>query len=170
MSKSIAKYLLFALVLITLHSGAGFGQTAKPLRFEDFAAKVETPKKKTPNLSSHKEARLFRTNLRRAAKGGVNFAGRYALTYWGCGSGCGVGALVDLRTGRVFFPGPLQGVQGEEWPNTQIPLGFRNNSRLLILNGYEPNNHGNSERYGNHYYVWNGSMLRKIKFVRRSLE
>ena len=48
---------------------------------------------------------MFRTRLNEAARSGdVNFAGRYILTTWGCGSGgCREGAIVDAKNGDVFW-------------------------------------------------------------------
>ena len=51
------------------------------------------------------DSRAFRTRLREAARGRPNFAGRYIVTAWGCGTGCEVGAAIDAKTGRVhWFP------------------------------------------------------------------
>ena len=48
---------------------------------------------------------MFRTRLIEAARSGnVNFAGRYILTTWGCGSGgCREGAIIDAKNGDVFW-------------------------------------------------------------------
>lgn len=159
------KFLLIAILIISL---GALGQTHKIPEFEQYSVKVDRSKGKAPNLHSHKDARLFRTNLRNAAKSGVNFAGHYALTYWVCGSSCGIGAIVDLRSGNVFFPTQLNGVWAEEWPGSRIPFGFRANGRLFILHGYLPNDYnGDRVTYGYHYYLWNGSKLKPIEFVRK---
>jgi hypothetical protein len=142
-------------------------QSKKTPTFAQYGVSVRTARAKPPNLKSHKDARLFRTNLRNAAKNGINFAGHYALTYWGCGSSCGVGAIVDLHDGTVFFPKQLNGVWAQEWPDSKmIPFGFCKNSRLLILYGYLPDDYnGDRVKYGYHYFVWNGSRLKHVKFV-----
>lgn len=44
----------------------------------------------------------FRTHLRRALKGGVNFGGHYVLTTPGCGTSCLNPILVDVKTGKVY--------------------------------------------------------------------
>ncbi len=149
-------------------SATGYAQSTSVPRFDRYKVTVSKSKPKPPDLRSHKDAKLFRTNLRNAGKTGVNFAGHYALTYWGCGASCGVGAIVDLKTGTVFFPKQLDGVWAEEWSDSEVPFGFRANSRLLILHGYLPNDYnGDRVTYGYHYYVWNGSRLKLIRFVKK---
>jgi hypothetical protein len=81
------------------------------------------------DLSSHPNARTFRTRLREGAKKGPNFAGHYALVWWGCGNECQQALVVDLRTGIVYglagpsAKGPLESSRG---------LEFQPTSRLII--------------------------------------
>ena len=79
--------------------------------YGQYPAKVENKTAQKINLKSHPEAKMYRTNLKNAlANSDVNFAGKYILTYWGCGTGCRQGAIIDAKTGNVFFPIQLQGV------------------------------------------------------------
>src|SRR5215207_9403419 len=96
------KIALLAALVLALGS-VGYAQSTEPA-FTRYAAKVIKPRNVRVNLRSHKNANRFRTNLRSAAKGGVNFAGHYILTTWGCGTNCSQSAIIDARTGRVFFP------------------------------------------------------------------
>ena len=81
------------------------------------------------------ENREYRTRLREAASQPANFAGQYVLTTWGCGTGCVLGAAVDLKSGKVaFLPGsvccwPIEVAQNFE------PVEFQLQSRLVVLNG-----------------------------------
>ena len=50
-----------------------------------------------------KEARQFRTELRRQAAYGPNFAGHFTLLRWGCGAGCVAVAVIDAIWGEVWF-------------------------------------------------------------------
>jgi hypothetical protein len=145
------------------------GQDKKLPAFSRYPAVVWTGKAKLPNLRSHKDARLFRTALRNAAKEGVNFAGRYVLTTWGCGSSCTVGAIIDGRTGEVFFPKQLNGFWWQFWNGDETkPFGFQKNSRLLMFLGFEPGDYnGDRRRYGYHVYLWTGRNLKKIKYIRQ---
>ena len=72
---------------------------------------------------SHPDARTFRTAIRSALQGGVNFAGRYTVVTVGCGTGCQQHFVVERETGKVLDK--LQGSAG---------ASFTPDSRLFILN------------------------------------
>jgi hypothetical protein len=166
MSKLRLLKLFVVLTPIWLASSDVLAQSKKVPRFADYQVGVSRLKSRQPNLNSHKDARLFRTNLRNAARNGTNFAGRYALTYWGCGSSCGVGAVVDLRNGRVYFPKQLDGVWAGHGGGGSVPFDYRTDSRLLILKGFLPGDYHNLRTtYGVHYFVWEGRRLRRVRFV-----
>ena len=135
-----------------------------------YPAKVETIKNVTVNLRSHKNARMFRTNLRNAAKDGVNFAGHYILTTWGCGTNCSQSAIIDARNGRVFFPRELEGAGFGfcEFPDDTEPIVYKANSRLLILNGFKG---GDLEKLntpcGAYYLEWSGTKFKQVKFEQK---
>src|SRR5690606_34858852 len=60
-----------------------------------------------PDGSGSATARRFRTAIRSSYEPEPDFAGRYRVVSWGCGSNCHQFALVDTRTGEVFdAPGP----------------------------------------------------------------
>src|SRR4051812_16159107 len=86
------KIVLPIALLMTL-SSASFAQSTVPT-FTQYAAKVEPARNVKVNLKSHKNANMFRTNLRNAAKEGVNFAGHYILATWGCGTNCSQSAII----------------------------------------------------------------------------
>src|SRR5258708_7231292 len=76
-----------------------------PLGFEDFAVTQAFAGRPVPaDLASHPRARLYQTVLREQADAGPNFAGHYTIVVIGCGTSCARIAVVDARTGRVFFP------------------------------------------------------------------
>lgn len=78
-------------------------QKENPPRFEDFPVVEEFHGKPAwVDLSSHPSARTFRTRLRDGAKKGPNFAGHYALVFWGCGNECQASLVIDLCTGKVY--------------------------------------------------------------------
>ncbi|MDC0661405.1 hypothetical protein [Marinobacter sp. SS21] len=55
----------------------------------------------------------------------ANFAGKYVLTYWGCGTQCQRVAAINVETGAVFYPGDGGAANG---------VCFELDSRLLIVN------------------------------------
>ncbi|MFT3745523.1 MAG: hypothetical protein QM785_14675 [Pyrinomonadaceae bacterium] len=129
-------------------------------KFSDYPAKsLFKGKPARVNLASAKGARYYRTNLRKAAAAGPNFAGNYAIGLWGCGSPCLMAGMVDLRTGKVTWP-----------PNPEMmvwDISFRVNSRLMIINSRDvlkdeaPNWMG-GEWPEELFFVWNGSRFKQI--------
>lgn len=151
-------------------TGFVYGQTPRLPSFDQYSSRVVVNRSKAPNLRSHKDAKLFRTALRNAAKEGVNFAGAFVLTDWGCGASCQVGAIIDAKTGEVFFPNQLQGFWSQDWDGKPKAFGFKKNSSLLMFLGFEPGDYNDQrERYGYHIYRWTGRVLKKIKYIRQRL-
>jgi hypothetical protein len=148
-------------------------------RFEDYAAPVEKIAR-TPRVDFHGDgtARLFRTQLRDAAKGGVNFAGHYALGQWGCGTGCLNWGVVDLESGRTATDKTMFSLENNRIDfsrdhaaegiakrlHAQYVFGvllFRADSRLLVTLG-QPNE--DETRDGAAFYEWSGAAFRRIAF------
>lgn len=168
------KKITVALLLINLLFAASTaaGRQATP-RFEDYAVAVYKGKRAPVNLKSAEGASTFRTRLREGAEKGVNFAGRYTLVAWGCGTGCLMAGVIDARTGTVYFPKELGGFgvwYFSDNPNDEA-LGFKSNSRLLVLSGF-PATESNSDnpKTGLYYYEWTGRRLRLVKFVAKKRE
>jgi hypothetical protein len=146
------------LALTAIVAGASAGDEQAP-RYQDFAVtNVFKGKPAAVDLSSHPEARSYRTELRRQAAEGPNFARHYKLAIWGCGSSCQQFAIVDSQTGRVYFPPELPYVTYVHWYGDDVGLQFRLDSRLLILHGSPKE----EPRTGTFYYVWQTNTLRLI--------
>jgi hypothetical protein len=169
-------------VLIAITFGlATFAQTSRVPRFEDYPVEaVYTGKPAEPVLVTPEEQR-FRTVIRRGvaqgwgvedgvtgkeiANPGPNFAGRYVIVKWGCGSPCLMAAFVDLANGRVLPPpfhhGPGHSFFQVPWAFPKVPLQYRVNSRLLIANICETDKVSHldghttfaPQRCGTHYFV-----------------
>lgn len=75
------------------------------------------------DMKSDPQARQFRTRLAEGAKQGPNFAGRYTIVEWGCGTNCQQIAVLDARTGRVT-----------DWLTTEMGSSYRLDSKLFIEN------------------------------------
>jgi hypothetical protein len=75
------------------------------------------------DLRSASRAREYRTVLREGSAGPPNFAGRYRIVQWGCGSPCRTFGIVESATGRVYMP-EISAISG---------IGYRRDSRLLIV-------------------------------------
>src|SRR5215470_2345406 len=130
---------------------------AAPPGFADFPAPDRFEGKPAPVRLLTKQARMCRTMLRDSAKDGPNFAGHYTIGQWGCGAGCVQFAIIDAKTGNVYFP-PfyVSIVAGPEEKMDQIPepLQFKRDSKLLIVTGAR-----NEKGGGVYYYKWDNNRL-----------
>ena len=112
----------------TSTDGACTAQTGEPPRFEDFGVSSVFRGKPAPvDLSGNPKARTFRTKLTEGAKEGPNFAGHYTAVSWHCGTECQAVAVIDAKTGQVYFA-PFSTSEDSE---------FRVNSMLFIANSPE---------------------------------
>src|SRR5271156_6059504 len=112
------------ILICTILIAVAFGYTAEagqPPRFQDFAVtNVFKGKPAAVDLSTNSQARLYRTQLRRQAADGPDFAGHYKIAIWGCGSSCAAFSIVDSQTGRVYFPPELPYVTGTGYEGTNF--------------------------------------------------
>jgi hypothetical protein len=122
------------------------------LRFEDYAAgEILTGKPAAPVFSTA-EARRFRTVIRRQAGAGPNFAGRYTIVTWGCGSTCVGFAVVDARDGTIHFHPDTRRAMHVPYQVENV-LQFRLDSRLLVIAGETEGPSGQSSS-GKFYFEW----------------
>lgn len=137
-------------------------------RFEHYAAPLKHGGRPAAViLESHRDAPLWRTQLREGAKKGPNFADHYSLVTWGCGTDCMQVAIVDARSGTVFFPtnlGALHFVNVHDDVLRNDVLRFRRDSALLVAVG-TPNE--DARQRGVSYYIWTGSALKLVHRVKR---
>lgn len=153
----------FALCLLT-----AFASAQKTRSFAAYKVRVGSKTSKQPNLASNKNARMYRTNLREAAKEGVNFAGHFVVATWGCGTSCTESAIIDARTGKVFFPDVLQGVGAGfcDLPEETEVLDYKPDSRLLVLSGFKGGAQNDSKPgCGIYYLEWTGANFRQVGYV-----
>ena len=101
-------------------------------------------------------SRRFASALADAADGSVDFGGHYVLAEIGCGSGCITAAVIDAKTGHVFwFPDTIS-----NWPKvSQEPIEYTAASRLIVIHG-QLNEKG---AVGPHRFIFDGR-----EFVRTS--
>ncbi len=126
---SLKHPLILGLLSVTLSIGFSpklLSQSeVNPISFDQFP--VETIFSGSPailDLSSHPNARQFRTVLKQGAEQGINFAGHYTIVTWGCGTACQVLAVIDVKTGQIYFPEIVASVGFE----------YRSDSSLLVVN------------------------------------
>jgi hypothetical protein len=144
----------------------------QPPRFEDYPVPADWHGPPAPVKLTTASERLFRTNLTNAAKEPSNFAGHYRFTFWGCGSNCGAGAVVDLQTG-IVYPPPL-GAHGNGWDRWIMSpaffegsgVDFRPDSRMVIVRGgINYSEHLKSNVPDAYYFLLEGDRFRQILFI-----
>ena len=131
-----------------------------PLRFVDYPAREVYRGRIAPVVLDSKRARLFRTRLREDSQQGPNFAGRYTVVFWGCGTGCARVAVVDARSGRVYWP-PLDYVDIPDDAGVGAKnRNFRLDSKLLVLTRARYDGRGSYTAY---YYLFDRNRFRLIR-------
>jgi len=163
------RIVFLAVVSLALLVTAAAQKTSVPT-FNQFPARVEKATAKSIDFKNSDGAWAFRTRLTEALRRGVNFAGRYIVAGWGCGTGCISGGIIDARTGRVYFPEQL-GAMGTgttaDGEYVDEPVRYRKNSRMLVISGV-PATHteGRDELpMGDYYYEWKNNRLRLVRSV-----
>ena len=97
--------------------------------FEKYKVPVYQGILKEPDFTSNPEAKMFITRIKEGCKSGINFAGHYTLIYWGCGTACQSGVIVDRKTG-VIYDGYMSSLGSE----------FQKDSNFIIFNADDEDN------------------------------
>ena len=161
--KSLLRLFILALFFPVSAPGNVSAQGRVP-RFRDYPVK-DIYKGRPAPVRLTRDDRAFRTRLREAARQKANFAGRYVLTTWGCGTGCQLGAAVDLKTGRVhWLPHRLCCWPSGE-PPYPLPVTFRLDSRLVALAGARGETETADGEVGVHFYDFRGGRFRYLRTV-----
>jgi hypothetical protein len=137
----------------TLVSQSNTQPVSQAPAFKDYPAKKSFSGRPAPvNLASHPQARRFRTVLQQGAKQGPNFAGKYTVVTWGCGTSCQAIGIINAQTGSVYML---------DRP-AEAGVKFQLDSRLLVVN--PPTNISEKEPdwLQTHYYVWNEKQLTQV--------
>jgi hypothetical protein len=131
-------------------------------------------------FGGNKDARRFRTVLREAAKAGPNFAGRYTVAGWGCGTACLDWGVIDAATGKVAFDARIRPLENlsSDWDlykqasafyearggNREAfdQILFRRDSALLVTLGAPAED---ESRDGIAYWRWHGGRFTRVHFV-----
>lgn len=159
--KGLACRMTFLFLLCCCFSHLSEAQNGIP-RFKDYPVKTVYRGKNAPLLLTG-DARTFKTRLREALKGKPNFAGHYIVTTWGCGTGCQVGAMIDARTGKVYYL-PFPVAQTYEVDEDFRPVEFRLNSKLIIFSGFRVDT---DEDAGARFYKFENGRFKFLKFIKR---
>lgn len=128
-------------------------QPKTPL-FKDYPA-GDVYKGPTAPLVLKRDDLIFKTRLRWAAKNQKpNFAGHYILTTWGCGAQCVMGAVIDAKTGKVYWWNFSICCWGFDTDDRFNAIEFRPESRLIVFSGLRNEKDGDD---GAHFYLFDES-------------
>ena len=141
----------------------------KPPRFEQYSVtSTFRGKPAQVDLGSQPDALRYRTMLTQQAASGPDFAGFYTVAGWGCGSSCLEFAIIDVRTGSVYFDKDLRWVSTVHVGNAPHEpkfkwnaLRYRADSRLLVVLGSPQDD----SLEGISYYEWDGVKLNLVRFI-----
>lgn len=102
-------------------------------KFSDFLVKdIYRGKPARPIIT--KEFRSFRTAIRGGARSDVEFAGRYTVPGWGCGTDCQPFVIVDSVSGKAYDL-PSDWLEKHGGYDAKIErVEFHPNSRLMKIN------------------------------------
>ena len=140
--------------------GRAAAAAAAAPRFEDYPVREAYKGPVAPVRLDGRRARMFRTRLREDSRGGPNFAGRYTVVVWGCGTGCAQMGVVDSKTGRVYFP-PLEYMDIPDMEDGSARSRvFRLDSRLLVITQSHYDARGGYTAY---YYLFDGGRFRLLR-------
>ena len=134
--------------------------------FQEHAVSLtqESARPAPPNVKSGR-AYLYRTVIKQGAKLGPNFADHYTIIRIGCGAATTCLAIVDTKTGNVYFPPKLNSVEALLVDTGKInvdTLNYRRDSRILVVVGSPNEKIG---RAGISYYTWQSEKLNLIRFI-----
>ncbi|HVF66749.1 MAG TPA: hypothetical protein VM914_03745 [Pyrinomonadaceae bacterium] len=150
-------------VLVTSAFARQSARDASP-RFEDYPAKEVYKGPVADVRLDGRRARMFRTRLREDSRGGPNFAGRYTVVIWGCGTGCAQMGVVDSKTGRVYFP-PVEYMDIPDMEDEAVrSQWFRLDSRMLRITQAFYDGTGSYMAY---YYLFDRG---RFRLLRKSVE
>jgi hypothetical protein len=162
----VAAFALLLTLCISLNA-----QPKTPLlKFSAYRVSVEKPRIKKIDFRRNRDAGTYRTRLSEGLADGVNFAGRYVVVTWGCGTGCTNGAIIDTRTGNALWPEQFFNISAVYGDGYADPiLEYKKNSRLFIVHGIPgpPDEKAKTPPSGDYYYEWRNNAFHRLKFVEK---
>jgi len=137
-----------------------YAQSRVP-RFRDYPVSEAYVGQNAP-IVLKRDDMMFRTRLREAAKEKPNFAGHYILAAWGCGAQCLMGAVIDAKTGKVFWLPHTTCCWGSDVDERFEPMEFRMNSSLVVFSGLRNEKERDD---GAHFYKFEHGRFVHLKSV-----
>ncbi|AGC78370.1 hypothetical protein DDD_3243 [Nonlabens dokdonensis DSW-6] len=124
--------------------------------FNYYKSSVFKGKLAEPDFNSNPAAKRFITRINEECKKGINFAGKYTLVIWGCGTSCQNGVIVNRINGEIY-----------DGYSSTLGSKFKKDSKLILFNSKLINEETKLIKFHNmvdlRIETWNGS-----KFVKES--
>ena len=134
------------------------------IRFDDFGVEpIAKPRSDQAGVGKDQafNRRQFDQNVRLEAAKGPDFAGRYVVVQWTCGTWCVNSIIADIRTGKKYDP-PFAGVVGcERATGEHNTVERKADSRLIVVRGRLELREGEGP-CATFYYVWQQDRVRLI--------
>lgn len=148
------KFKILLLIIISLASIKSECQSVDEFSFDKY--KITSPnnsKKAAIDYASNPLAKMYRTRISDGYKlKNIDFAGYYIVVTWGCGTGCILGAMVDVRDGKVYTL-PLGEETAYSFSCSSIfgtdddRIVYKKDSKLFITTHCSENEINNSGKY-----------------------
>ncbi|MBD8493670.1 hypothetical protein IFR09_19125 [Pseudomonas syringae] len=127
---------LWAIAVLSV--AASFAQAAQPgsYRFEDSPATPIAPQQVKHALSGANDQIRARFAFVREGVQTPNFAGKYVVNTYGCGTGCTASGIVDLKTGTVYRAPFNEALSDDAYARFGVKEAFRADSNLFYFSNY----------------------------------
>lgn len=155
--KNYIKSITLMLIVIFSVNSYGNNDKKEPKFSEHKIILKKYPNNTLKANNSLKNTKQFKTVLKGYLQGQPNYAGKYIIATWGCGSSCLRHAIINKNTGYVFWPEEIY-VTFNLFKCDKNTLEFREDSNLLILN--TPDLHG---KVIQKFYLWKNEKFTSIK-------
>lgn len=131
-------------------------------KFEDFpATEFSNNKNIVVDINSDPIGRTYRSAIRGDVESfGINFAGKYSIADWGCGSGCQDGVIVNVDSGHIYRLPGVPMVNGYE---------AKKDSRLLVQNPLTIGSGWMNDWFKMRYWEWTDTGFRLLGVYRVDL-
>lgn len=139
----------------------------KSIQFADYPTRPVAPQRPNEAVISKYdviEKKKFAQVVRDVVSEGPDFAGRYALVTWGCGTWCWNVVIADVVTGRVYNA-PFAAAIGFPSVTPGELIQRRADSSLLVVSGCLDIRNGQqlkADACGTFYFNWSATHLKLI--------
>jgi hypothetical protein len=143
-----------------------FGKPARAQLFNYPARPVARQRTEEGILGKYdwEDPKVFSASVKAEIKKGPDFAGRFAILRWSCGSGCSNATIADVITGKTYET-PFVGIVGCAVTGDSDTLQRKADSSLLIARGRLEmafGDHFDEGPCGSYYFQWRSNHLRLI--------